>query len=197
MSLRQRGFQPFPSTPSATPCWSGTDFPNSPRRVTCGRGNLRLPLRPGVQVSSSPKAASSIFQRSRGRRGAMGYSCGRGVLVWQDPAGLSATALGPGGTWSLPLHLPVAQFRDGPQVGVDGVGNAIVVWTQWDGTRNEVWADRFSPSRGWDAAQRIDTVGNNQGPRIVVDPQGSAFVVWSEFGPPSRISANRFEVHAP
>jgi hypothetical protein len=126
-----------------------------------------------------------------------GSGGGNRVLVWQDPAGLSATSLAPGGSWPAPLHLPVAQFREGPTVGVDGAGNAIVVWTQWDGTRNEVWAGRFSPSRGWDAAQRIDTVGNNQRPQIVVDPQGKAFVAWAEFGPPYRIWANRFEVAAP
>jgi len=30
-----------------------------------------------------------------------------------------------------------------PQIAVDGSGNAIAVWQQFDGTRNNIWANRF------------------------------------------------------
>lgn len=30
-----------------------------------------------------------------------------------------------------------------PQIAVDGSGNAIAVWRQHDGTRDNIWANRF------------------------------------------------------
>jgi hypothetical protein len=30
-----------------------------------------------------------------------------------------------------------------PQIAFDSSGNAIAVWYQWDGTRDNIWANRF------------------------------------------------------
>jgi hypothetical protein len=127
-----------------------------------------------------------------------GSQSGNRVRVWQDSSGLSAVALEPGATWSTPIHLPNTQFRDGPAVGVDGSGNAIVVWTQWNGSnQDEVWADRFSPGVGWGQPARIDAGTDNRRPQVVVDSQGNAWAVWAEFRPPYRIWASRFEIDSP
>ncbi|MAZ06230.1 MAG: hypothetical protein CME81_07485, partial [Halomonas sp.] len=32
---------------------------------------------------------------------------------------------------------------DSPQIAIDSSGNALVVWRQYDGTRTNIWANRF------------------------------------------------------
>ena len=82
-----------------------------------------------------------------------------------------------------------------PQVAVDPNGNAIVVWSQPDGTRNNIWANRFTPSAGWGAAEQIETdnAGDAFGPHVAVDPDGNAVAVWFQSdGTRNNIWANRF-----
>lgn len=44
-----------------------------------------------------------------------------------------------------------------PQVSVDASGNAVAVWTQFDGTNNNIWANRYVVGTGWGTAQLIET----------------------------------------
>ena len=68
----------------------------------------------------------------------------------------------------------------GPQVGVDGSGNAIAVWGQSDGTRSNIWANRYVAGTGWGTAELIET--DNRGsawyPQVGVDGSGNAVAVW-------------------
>ena len=118
---------------------------------------------------------------------------GTHLLAWQDATGIAAAILAPGGTWSAPAHLPVDQIRDGPSVGIDGQGRALVVWTRWNGTRTEVWGDTLVGGV-FGLPVKIDSDGQAEGPVVRVDAQGNGWVIWGEAAPFSRVWANRFRV---
>jgi hypothetical protein len=82
-----------------------------------------------------------------------------------------------------------------PQVAVDPNGNALAVWRQSDGARDNIWANRFTPTAGWGTAELIETddAGNAQGPQVALDPNGNAVAVWFQLsGMRPDIWANRF-----
>lgn len=79
----------------------------------------------------------------------------------------------------------------------DADGNAIAAWTQDDGYRQVVWANRFVAGVGWGAAQAIDSadLGSAQEPRVAMDGSGNAIATWSQFdGTYWNILANRYVV---
>ena len=79
-----------------------------------------------------------------------------------------------------------------PQIAMDDKGNALAVWYQGDGTRNNVWANRYVASSGWGSAEPIDSdhLENSNDPQIAVDANGNALVVWRQS---ENIWANRYE----
>jgi predicted enzyme related to lactoylglutathione lyase len=82
-----------------------------------------------------------------------------------------------------------------PQVAMDPVGNAIAVWHQWDGTRDNIWANRFDGS-GWGSAHLIETdyAGGAWRPEVAVNPMGSVIAVWVQSdGTRINVWANRFD----
>ena len=86
--------------------------------------------------------------------------------------------------WGTPA--PIGRDDSGsalyPQVAVDDSGNAIAVWQQYDGVRNNIWSNRFSVEAGWGEAVLLET--NNSGdavkPQIAVDGSGNAIAVWQQ-----------------
>ena len=81
-----------------------------------------------------------------------------------------------------------------PQIAFDSSGNAIAVWTQSDGTRENIWANRFNGA-SWGTAELLET--NNAGtadqPQIAFDSSGNAIAVWYQSdGTRDNIWANRF-----
>jgi hypothetical protein len=81
-----------------------------------------------------------------------------------------------------------------PQIAFDSSGNAIAVWYQSDGTRNNIWANRFNGT-SWGTAELIETdnAGNAQYPQIAFDSSGNAIAVWYQSdGTRYNMWANRF-----
>jgi hypothetical protein len=72
-----------------------------------------------------------------------------------------------------------------PDVAFDSSGNAIAVWTLFDGTNNRIQA-AFRPAAGpWQSAVTLSaTGGDGDDPQISFDSAGNALAVWSRFGPP-------------
>jgi hypothetical protein len=68
----------------------------------------------------------------------------------------------------------------GPQVAVDGTGNATVVWAQRNPDRDDIWASRFVSCCTWGTPTLIETddTGPLQSPQVAVDPAGNATAVW-------------------
>jgi hypothetical protein len=69
-----------------------------------------------------------------------------------------------------------------PQVAVDTAGNAITVWQQSDGTRFNIWSNRYTAGGGWGQAELIETdnAGDAQSPQIAVDAAGNVIAVWQQ-----------------
>jgi len=83
-----------------------------------------------------------------------------------------------------------------PQVAVDANGNAMAVWHQSDGTRNNIWSNRYTAGAGWGAAELIETDNADHAvdPQVAVDPSGRATAVWQQSdGIRNNIQSNRFE----
>ena len=83
-----------------------------------------------------------------------------------------------------------------PNVAVDANGNALAVWSQYDATRLNIWANRYDAVTGWGTATRIesDDSGNAVDPNVAVDANGNAITIWRQFdGTRYNIWANRYE----
>ena len=82
-----------------------------------------------------------------------------------------------------------------PQIAFDPSGNAIAVWSQFDGIRDNIWANRYVAVTGWAGPGLIETdnTGNAQFPQIALDPSGNALAVWYQSdGTRYNIWANRY-----
>lgn len=96
--------------------------------------------------------------------------------------GLSVTFSVTTTRWDSPVKLPTAAAGDvlAPAVGMDSHGNAIVVWSQVDGSDRKVWGTRYDASSdSWDAPKLLETLsGLVIGLQLAVDPHGNAMAVW-------------------
>ncbi len=138
-----------------------------------------------------------VLQNSSGQTFPFGLALnarGDGMTAWGNVAEeLWGTVFVPPNTWRQPERLVASNFRNA-QVGIDAVGNRLVVFTHWNGTRDVLSARRYVPASGWGQDQPIDMTGQSLSPRLAVDPAGRALVVWSELLPPTTaIWSNRFE----
>ncbi len=61
-------------------------------------------------------------------------------------------------------------------------GNAAVVWLQFDGVRNNVWANTYDRATGWQTDQPIEHQdGEAWTPQVAINPSGTrAMAVWSQ-----------------
>jgi hypothetical protein len=86
----------------------------------------------------------------------------------------------------------------GPQLGVDGVGNAVVVWGRSDGTNGRIQLRRRSASGTISPVQTLSGAGQSAGDaHVAVDGQGNALVVWSRSnGTNNQVQARRRSVSA-
>lgn len=86
---------------------------------------------------------------------------------------------------------------EAPQVAVDGLGNAIAVWQQNDGTWESIYSNRYEVGRGWWSAALIETgdAGDAENPQVAVDGSGNAIAVWQQnSGSRDSIYSNRYVV---
>ncbi len=68
-----------------------------------------------------------------------------------------------------------------PSIAADAQGNAIAVWMQHDGTRHNIWANRYASGGAWGTPQLIESGdGNAEHPVIAVDGAGNATAIWSQ-----------------
>ena len=82
-----------------------------------------------------------------------------------------------------------------PHVAVDASGNALAVWEQYDGTRSNIWANRYAAGSGWSSPTMIETdnAGNAYSAHVAVDAGGGGTVVWEQHdGARWRAMANRY-----
>jgi hypothetical protein len=127
---------------------------------------------------------------------------GNAFAVWQQHDGTRynvwASRYVAGTTWSAPVLIETdnAGTAFAPRISLDTNGNALAVWEQSDGTRFNIWGNRYVAGIGWSTAALIETdnAGNAARPQIAVDATGSALATWEQSdGTRVNIQSNRFE----
>jgi len=110
--------------------------------------------------------------------------------------GGGATAPNPWGTASAIETNVAGVYAGSPQVGIDANGNVLAVFAQYDGTRNNIMANRYSAaSRTWGTATLVETdnAGDASSPQLAIDPSGNGLAVWYQSdGTRYNVWANRY-----
>jgi hypothetical protein len=119
---------------------------------------------------------------------------GNALAVWEQSDGtrtsIWANRYTAGGAWGTAqlIETDNAGNARSPSIAFDGGGNALAVWDQSDGTRSNIWANRYAAGSGWGAAQLIETddVGGASDAHVAFDGSGNALALWTQ-----RDAANR------
>lgn len=128
---------------------------------------------------------------------------GNATAVWAQSNGkvnsIWARRYTAGVGWGGTTILDSGVYNAGlPQIAFDASGNATSVWSQSDGIRYNIWANRFDVGTGWGMATLLETenAGDAFGsPRITVDGNGNAHAIWAQYTIPGiriDIWANEF-----
>jgi len=126
---------------------------------------------------------------------------GNAIAVWQQSDGTRNNILsnryviGTGWGTATLIETDNSGNAQYPEVAVDGSGNAIAVWYQHDGTRDNIWSNRYVVGMGWGTATLIETsnLGSAKYPQVAVDGSGNAIAVWHQLGSTSwNIYSNRY-----
>jgi hypothetical protein len=129
---------------------------------------------------------------------------GIAMAVWRqsedgsDLVNVMASRYEPGSGWAVPELVELNNSGDAfdPQIALHANGNAIAVWNQFDGTRHNIWASRFTPAGQWSAPELIefDDLDRAFDPQISMDASGNAIAVWEQSdGVRLNIWASRFD----
>jgi len=125
-------------------------------------------------------------------------SSGNAIAVWRQSDGTRYNIYANrfnGTSWGTAelLETDNAGNAFSPQIAFDSSGNAIAVWRQWNGTRDNIYANRFNGTN-WGTAELIETdAGSAIRPQIAIDSSDNAIAVWLQSdGTRDNIYANRF-----
>lgn len=115
-------------------------------------------------------------------------SNGNALAVWEQRsasrANIWASRYTPATGWGPPELVETNDDGDAkePQVVLDGNGNGLAIWAQYDGLRHSVWANRYTPTAGWDTPELIEiTDGEVVLPQLAVNSGGTGVAVWWQF----------------
>ena len=145
-----------------------------------------------VRISQGPNGAY-------GPQVAMDNS-GNAIVVWYEwlvtkGYAIMASHYRSGGTWSAPVEIDQPSgYSYLPNIAMNAGGTAFVSWFVWDGTRYNQYANRYTPSGGWDTAVQLDATDYDAYyGRVGVDGTGNAIVTWEEWdGARYNVMAARF-----
>ncbi len=125
-----------------------------------------------------------------------GDAAGNAVVVWKQSDGTRNNILAnryvAGVGWQGAALIETDPGTAGnPSVAMDGNGNAGAVWTQFDGSFDSVYDNRYTLGSGWGSAALIESAtGNSNAPRIALDSSGNGFAIWGQGGD---LWVNRFQ----
>lgn len=112
---------------------------------------------------------------------------GNALAVWYQSDGSVLDVMSnryvPGSGWGTAAAISTLN-QNGyyPQIAMTPDGDALAVWFQYDGTRYNVWANRYASGTGWGSAKLLETeetVGSDTA-SVVVDGNGNGVAVWVE-----------------
>jgi hypothetical protein len=112
-------------------------------------------------------------------------TAGNAVAIWSIGFGSTIrTAARPaGGDWSAPEDLSVENGRT-PQLAMNAAGDAVAVWSGFDGVDDEVTWAAVRPAGGdWSPPEELSVAGESDGffPQVAIDAAGNAIAVWQRF----------------
>lgn len=125
---------------------------------------------------------------------------GHAVAAWSQTDAfrfnLWANVHTPGLGWGGALKIEGEDFGNAgePALAADGAGRVVVVWSQFDGTRYDIGANRHDAWTGWagDVLIESEDTASARRPRAAMDGAGNAYAVWEQFdGIRDSIRANR------
>ena len=132
-------------------------------------------------------------------------SMGNGVVVWQQFNGTVTSVYAAryivGLSWAMSGSISTGSLgvAVNPQIAMDGSGNAIAVWRQYDANaRYSIWASRYvAATITWNPPVLIesDDSGDAFDPQLAVNTAGDAWVAWHQHdGTTYNIRSSRYTV---
>lgn len=132
------------------------------------------------------------------------HASGNALAVWHQSTSsgrsdIWANRYTPASGWGTAglIETNDAGSAEDVQIAMDAAGNAVAVWRQHDGTRLNIWANRYDAASSWGTAALIETddAGNANGPRVALDLAGNAIAIWYQHdGTRNNIWANRYNI---
>ncbi len=66
-----------------------------------------------------------------------------------------------------------------PQIRMDAIGNALVIWDQYDGSTSEILSRRYMTGIGWGPVQTVQSgIPYSTSTRLALDANGNGVAVW-------------------
>jgi hypothetical protein len=114
---------------------------------------------------------------------------GTAVVVWERSHGTTvdiwSNRYTPSRGWRSPERIEANEGGSlKPKVAVDAEGNAVAVWTQYEGgtpDNDNVWSNHYDAAAArWGVAQAIEEYdpGNAWTPQVAMNPDGNVIAVW-------------------
>lgn len=113
-------------------------------------------------------------------------SGGNGIAIWlTTTTEVWAGRYVPGAGWTSVQKIGGGSNTPAsyPRIAADASGNAMVVWSQVDGTRSNIWANRYDKTvNAWGTAQLIETNNTEDAHSrgVGMDQYGNAIATWQQ-----------------
>jgi len=141
--------------------------------VRIGVDNLGYAMFPSVAVDAAGNAIA-VWEQELEQPG------GPGDQVWAN-----RYVVGEG--WGTPGPIGSDnRYVGSPDIAVDGDGNGIAVWSEWDAPSDspyaDAWYNRYVADDGWQGATLLESYeeGNAAAPRVRSSRSGTALAAWSQ-----------------
>ena len=119
---------------------------------------------------------------------------GNAVIVWNQYDGSNRQIYKSeyrNGTWTHPADLadnisPDGTDADAPRIAMDNNGNAVIVWTQYDGSNKQIFKSEYrngtwTHPRSLSDIDSISLYGTDaDNPQVAMDDNGDAIIVWQQ-----------------
>lgn len=114
-------------------------------------------------------------------------AAGNAIVTWTAHDGtkavLNAVRFEPVAGWSEPQRLDETDAHvSTSSLALDSAGNALVLWNASRGDADELWANRYLPSEGWQAPVRMPSTPGSRvnGIHLAMTSAGDGVGLWSE-----------------
>lgn len=149
--------------------------------IGAARYNLYWSLSPGVTKSTGTKISGVTTPYIHGGlvNGTRYYYVVTAENAVGESAESSEASAVPGiNQWGAPTTLSASARTYRPQMNASG--QAVAVWSQWNNSTFEAWAERYDPQTGWLPPEKVvDSIDLNDVLDIAMDKHGNATTVWA------------------